>query len=74
MLTKQIPGIMEFIRIKYGKNKPNALLSRSIAGVRDKTLIFSLPGSKKAVEEYIQEILKVIEHCIFMVHDIDIHV
>ncbi len=28
MLDKQLPGIMELIRVKYGMEKPNALLSR----------------------------------------------
>jgi len=27
LLSKEIPGIMEFIRMKYGADKPNALLS-----------------------------------------------
>lgn len=56
LLSKEIPGIMEHIRIKYGSEKPNALLSRGIAGVIGKCLIYTLPGSVKAVEEYMSEI------------------
>jgi len=48
-------------------------LSRSVAGIAEKTIIFTLPGSTKAVKEYITEILKVIEHIIFTVNDIDVH-
>ena len=32
LLDKEIPGIMDHIRLKYGAQKPNALISRSIAG------------------------------------------
>jgi molybdenum cofactor synthesis domain-containing protein len=72
-LDQEIPGIMELIRIKYGTDNPRALLSRSIAGVTDKTLIFGLPGSTKAVKEYLLEILKVLRHTFYMIHDIDDH-
>ncbi|MFO7811029.1 MAG: MogA/MoaB family molybdenum cofactor biosynthesis protein, partial [Candidatus Delongbacteria bacterium] len=49
---KVIPGIMEHIRIKYGEKFPNALLSRSIAALKGKMVIYSLPGSVKAASEY----------------------
>jgi molybdopterin biosynthesis enzyme MoaB len=64
---------MESIRGKYGQDKPNALLSRSVAAVTGKTLIYTLPGSPKAVNEYMKEILKTIEHLIYMLNDIDTH-
>jgi molybdopterin adenylyltransferase len=73
LLEKEIPGIMEFIRIKYGTNKPNALLSRGVAGLAGKSLIYNLPGSVRAVEEYMTEILKTLEHTIYMQHGIDSH-
>jgi len=65
---KLIPGVMESIRLKYGEAHPAALLSRSIAAVKDETLIYSLPGSVKAVTEYTTEILRTLEHAIFMLH------
>jgi molybdenum cofactor synthesis domain-containing protein len=73
MLDKEIPGIMELIRVKYGMQFPNALLSRSIAGVAGKSLIFALPGSPKAVREYIAEILPSMEHSLMMLYGIDKH-
>lgn len=73
MLDKEIPGLMEYIRIKYGATYPSALISRSIAGIMGKSLIFALPGSPKAVKEYIEEILKSLEHCVRMIHGIDKH-
>lgn len=62
MLDKEIPGIMEFVRVKYGAENPLALLSRSVAGVTDKTLVYVLPGSVKAVREYLSVIVPTIEH------------
>jgi molybdopterin adenylyltransferase len=73
MVEKEIPGIMEMIRMKYGAEKPNALLSRGIAGTAGKTLVFTLPGSVKAVNEYMEEILKSLRHMVFMLHGLDMH-
>jgi len=73
MLDKEIPGIMEMIRLKYGMEKPNALLSLSVAGVMDESLVYTLPGSVKAVQEYMAEILKTLQHLQFMLHGIDAH-
>lgn len=65
---KLIPGIMDQIRLKFYDEIPSSILSRSAAAVKNETLIFSLPGSVKAVEDYVGEILKVLEHAILMVH------
>lgn len=73
MLEKEIPGIMELIRVKYGMKFPNALISRGVAGVIGKTLVYTLPGNPKAVKEYFDEIAKTIEHSLRMLHDIDAH-
>lgn len=73
LVQKEIPGIMEMIRMKYGAEKPNALLSRGIAGVMDKTLVYTLPGSTKAVKEYLSEIFTTLNHLFFMLHGIDNH-
>ncbi|MEA3460435.1 MAG: molybdenum cofactor synthesis domain-containing protein [Bacteroidota bacterium] len=72
-MEKEIPGIMDMIRVKYGSVNPNALLSRSVAGIAGKTLIFVLPGSTRAVREYLEEILKSLWHMILMVNNIDSH-
>jgi len=73
LLSKEIPGIMEYIRIKYGEEKPSALLSRGVAGIIGNTLIYTLPGSVKAVKEYMTEILKTLEHTIYMQYGVDAH-
>lgn len=73
LIDKEIPGIMELIRFKYGSLKPNALLSRAIAGVMHNTLIYTLPGSVKAVDEYMTEITPTLRHSIYMLHYLDAH-
>jgi molybdenum cofactor synthesis domain-containing protein len=73
LINKEIPGIMEFIRVKYGSDKPNALLSRGVAGVMGKSLIYTLPGSVRAVNEYMTEILKTLKHTIYMQYGVDSH-
>ncbi|MCX6258761.1 MAG: molybdopterin-binding protein [Bacteroidia bacterium] len=73
LLHKEIPGIMEHIRLKYGSNKPQALLSRGIAGTIGHCLVFTLPGSVKAVNEYMNEILKSFIHMVYMIHGLDLH-
>ncbi|MEJ5303873.1 MAG: MogA/MoaB family molybdenum cofactor biosynthesis protein [Bacteroidales bacterium] len=73
LLDKQITGVMDFIRLKYGAEKPAALLSRAIAGIAGKTLVYTLPGSPKAVKEYLTEIIQGLEHTFYMLHGIDRH-
>lgn len=73
LLDKEIPGVMEMIRIKYGGEKPSALLSRSVAGTINKSLIYALPGSVKAVNEYMLEISQSLLHAIYMLNEIDVH-
>jgi molybdenum cofactor synthesis domain-containing protein len=73
LLTKEIPGVMEFIRLKYGNERPNALLSRGVAGLTGKSLIYTLPGSVRAVEEYMSEIVKTLKHTVYMQYGIDTH-
>jgi molybdopterin adenylyltransferase len=73
LLDRVIPGVMEQIRLKYGQENPNALLSRAVAGVMGSSLVFNMPGSVRAVEEYTTEIFKSIKHMIYMIHGLDLH-
>lgn len=73
VLDKEIPGIMECIRVKFGMQFPNAQLSRSIAGVADQSIIYAMPGSPKAVKEYLEEIFKTLLHAYLMLHAVEAH-
>jgi molybdopterin adenylyltransferase len=72
-IKKELPGITEYIRTKYGQSNKNALISRSIIGVRNKTLLMSFPGSVKAVNEYLSEITPMFNHIFRMLYDLDMH-
>jgi molybdenum cofactor synthesis domain-containing protein len=73
LCEKLIPGIMEHIRTKFGATNPRARLSRAIAGVAGKTQIYTLPGSVRAVEEYLGEILVTLEHLALQLQGRDDH-
>ena len=73
MLEKEITGIMELVRVKYGMQNPNAVISRSVAGTIENTLVYCLPGSPKAISEYMTEILPTLEHSFKMIYAIDSH-
>jgi molybdenum cofactor synthesis domain-containing protein len=73
LLDKQIPGIMEMARVKFGATHPGALLSRSLAGVRGKCAIFAIPGSPSGAREYTELIAPLLRHVIYMLHGLDSH-
>lgn len=68
LFTKELPGFGELFRnLSYKQIGSTAILSRSTAGIYLNTLIFCLPGSPKAVELAITEIiLKVVPHALAM--------
>jgi molybdenum cofactor synthesis domain-containing protein len=73
LCDKLIPGIMEHIRMTCGQKNPRARLGRSIAGVSGTMQIYTLPGSVRAVEEYMPTILETVEHLFDLLHARDDH-
>jgi len=73
LCDRTIPGIMEHVRATFGSAKPNARLSRGIAGVMGTCQVYTLPGSVQAVREVLGEVLQTLEHVIFMLHGFDAH-
>lgn len=67
ILDKEIPGIGEMIRQKGLKYTPYTILSRLVAGIRNKALIINLPGSPKGASESLKAILPIISHAISLI-------
>ncbi|MBG7606685.1 MAG: molybdopterin adenylyltransferase [Verrucomicrobia bacterium] len=51
VLERELPGFGEAMRMRSFEKVPTAILSRSTAGTRGKSLILNLPGNPKAIEE-----------------------
>jgi molybdopterin adenylyltransferase len=64
VLDYEVPGIAEAMRAASLAIVKTAMLSRAVAGVRDRTLIVNLPGSPKAVRETLAVILPALPHAI----------
>ena len=62
IIDRRVPGIPEAMRAYSMTITKRAMLSRSTAGIRKKTLIINLPGSKKAVEESLSFIIAQLPH------------
>ncbi|MBU3112618.1 MogA/MoaB family molybdenum cofactor biosynthesis protein [Clostridium lacusfryxellense] len=62
VIERNAPGIAEAMRYNSLKITPRAMLSRGVAGIRDKTLIVNLPGSPKAVKENLEYIITNLGH------------
>jgi molybdopterin adenylyltransferase len=64
IVDKVIPGLTEAMRMETMKRKPEAILSRAVAGSRGKCLIINLPGSPQAVQECLEVVLPVLPHAL----------
>ena len=62
VVERLTPGIPELMRAESMKITPKGCLSRSVAGIRKRTLIINLPGSLKASKENIQAVIDPVQH------------
>lgn len=68
VVERPTPGIPEAMRAESMKITPKGCLSRSTAGIRGRSLIINLPGSKKASQENILAVIGAVEHGLEMLY------
>lgn len=64
VVKKIAPGFVEAIRMRSLEITPHAMLSRAVAGIRDRSIIINLPGSPKAVRESLEVVEKALPHAV----------
>ena len=68
VVERPTPGIPEAMRAESMRITPKGCLSRSAAGIRKRTLIINLPGSKKASVENIMAVIDPVMHGLDMLY------
>ncbi|EQB53915.1 molybdenum cofactor synthesis domain-containing protein [Colletotrichum gloeosporioides Cg-14] len=62
LIHRPAPGLVHGMIAASLAVTPFAMMSRPVAGVRNKTLIITLPGSPKGAKENLQAVLKTLPH------------
>ncbi|MGQ9832510.1 MAG: MogA/MoaB family molybdenum cofactor biosynthesis protein [Candidatus Villigracilaceae bacterium] len=69
VVERLTPGLDEAMRAASLQVTPHAMLSRSVSGIRQKTLIVSLPGSPRGAIENLQVILPALPHAVELLRE-----
>jgi molybdopterin adenylyltransferase len=67
---RELPGFGEQMRMESLKITPNAILSRNLAAVVDRTLVICLPGKPKGAVECLGFVVKAIPHCVEVLQEV----
>jgi molybdopterin adenylyltransferase len=68
--TRELPGFGEVMRMESMKLTPNAILSRNLAVVVDKTLVICLPGKPSGAVECLGFVVGAIPHGIEVLQEV----
>jgi molybdopterin adenylyltransferase len=62
VLSKEIPGLTELMRLEGLKKTRRSVLSRSIAGLAGSTLVLTLPGSPRGAVDSLDAVADLLPH------------
>ncbi len=64
IVEREIPGFGEMMRRSSMEKTPHAMISRAIAGIRNRTLIINLPGSPGGAVENLAAVWPAVPHAV----------
>jgi molybdopterin adenylyltransferase len=67
---RELPGFGEAMRMESLKLTPNAILSRCLAVVVDKSLVICLPGKPKGAVECLGFVAGAVPHCVEVLQEV----
>lgn len=67
---RELPGFGEVMRAESLKITPNAILSRNLAVVVDKSLVICLPGKPSGAVECLRFVARAIPHCVEVLQEV----
>ncbi|XP_014832784.1 PREDICTED: gephyrin-like isoform X2 [Poecilia mexicana] len=74
VIEREAPGMALAMLMGSLNVTPLGMLSRPVCGIRGKTLIINLPGSKKGSQECFQFILPALPHAIDLLREAAVHI
>ncbi len=69
VIDYEVPGMAEAMRSASLQVTAMAMLSRSVVGVKNQTLIVNLPGNPKGAVETLEVVLPVLPHAVEILND-----